>query len=421
MSFNIIQEAKSMFPTEFVSRASTQLGESETGVSRALSGAIPAILMGMLEKSSSGDGQTLANLVQRDSVGIPETPMGFFSGEHNQLVSKGAGLLTSLFGTKATGVTEAVSGFSATKSSTTSSILAMVLPVILGLFRKHTSGGNASAISSLLNSQRENIISSVPAGLNLGNIFGAMPKATTTHIHETSTTYVREGETQKKGLGWLLPLLLLLLGAVVLWWFLQKDDDSAEGSVATTRDTSSIVMPEPDVNAGVTGNVDSAGNYIYNTGNNISLDLPNNGGKIEVGENSTEAKLIAFLNDNNAKIDADKGNWFEFTNVRFKTGSSDITEESMTQLRNIVMIAKAYPTAKFKIGGYTDNIGDKAANVKLSQQRADAVATQLKQLGAPAGSITGAEGYGPDHPVGDNSTDEGKAMNRRVALNVKDK
>jgi outer membrane protein OmpA-like peptidoglycan-associated protein len=378
----------------------------------------------MLDKSSSGDTQTLSNLVQRDSVSFPETPLGFFGGDGNSLLNKGAGFLSSLFGNKNAGITEAISGYSGTKSSTTSSILAMVLPVILGLLRKHTSGGGANAISSLLNSQRDNIVSSVPAGLSLGNLFGNIPKISTPHVSSTTTTHVRQvEETPKKGMGWLMPLLLLLIGAAILWWFLQRDKKPVEEtSTGITTDTSANVMPEaPAITAPVAGNIDSAGNYIYNPGNSVSLDLPNNAGKLEVGENSTEAKLVAFLNDNNAKVDSEKGNWFEFTNVRFRTGSAEITDESMTQLRNIVMIAKAYPAAKFKIGGYTDDTGDKAANVKLSQQRADAVASQIRKLGAPQGSITGAEGYGPEHPIGDNATEEGKAMNRRVAVNVKAK
>ena len=131
--------------------------------------------------------------------------------------------------------------------------------------------------------------------------------------------------------------------------------------------------------------------------------------------------MYKFLSDSGAVIDTVKGNWFEFTNVRFKTASSVITDESMVQLKNMVAISKAYPNAQFKLGGYTDNTGSAAGNVALSQKRAEAVVSMLQKLGAAAASIAGAKGYGPEHPIADNGTAAGRAQNRRVAVNVKAK
>jgi outer membrane protein OmpA-like peptidoglycan-associated protein len=88
---------------------------------------------------------------------------------------------------------------------------------------------------------------------------------------------------------------------------------------------------------------------------------------------------------------------------------------------NIVLLGKGFPAAIFKLGGYTDNTGDSVANVALSQKRAYAVVAALKKLGMSAKAISGAKGYGPEFPIGDNATLLGKAMNRRVAINVKSK
>ena len=93
----------------------------------------------------------------------------------------------------------------------------------------------------------------------------------------------------------------------------------------------------------------------------------------------------------------------------------------MQQLKNMVAITKGFPTAQFKTGGYTDNTGSEATNITLSQKRADAVEAILKKLGAAPNSLTGAKGYGPAWPIADNATAEGRAQNRRVALNVKAK
>jgi outer membrane protein OmpA-like peptidoglycan-associated protein len=81
---------------------------------------------------------------------------------------------------------------------------------------------------------------------------------------------------------------------------------------------------------------------------------------------------------------------------------------------------KAYPNVKIKIGGYTDNTGDSAANLKLSQDRADNVKAELIQLGVAPNRVE-AQGYGEEHPVADNSTEEGRQKNRRISMRVTQK
>jgi outer membrane protein OmpA-like peptidoglycan-associated protein len=170
------------------------------------------------------------------------------------------------------------------------------------------------------------------------------------------------------------------------------------------------------------GKVDTAtGDFIYETGKIITLDLPNNAGKLEVGEFSTENKLYQFLTDHSQTIDSVKGNWFELTNVRFKKGGIAIDSSSLVQIKNIATLCKAFPTAQFKVGGYTDNTGDSSNNILLSQRRADVVLSEFKKAGISAAAFTGTKGYGAEHPIGDNATAEGRAINRRVAVNVKAK
>jgi len=91
--------------------------------------------------------------------------------------------------------------------------------------------------------------------------------------------------------------------------------------------------------------------------------------------------------------------------------------ESDEQLKNIAEILKAFPAVKVKIGGYTDNVGDPADNMKLSQARAENVMKQLVALGIAADRMT-AEGYGEQHPIADNNDPAGRAMNRRISLRV---
>ena len=164
----------------------------------------------------------------------------------------------------------------------------------------------------------------------------------------------------------------------------------------------------------------TADEWIFNSGASKAFNLPNQT-TIEAGESATEANLIAFLSDANAKIDEEKGNWFDFTNVKFKTGSTEILEESMVQLKNLIAISKAFPASVFKIGGYTDNTGDANKNLELSQKRAEIVLAKIVELGGNNTQFESAEGYGDKHPVADNATPEGRAQNRRVSVRVKAK
>lgn len=227
-------------------------------------------------------------------------------------------------------------------------------------------------------------------------------------------------ESSDSGLPWLLTFLLLALVAAAAYYFMGSGGKHEE--VSETHGSATTVNAEmQSVTTAATGTVDSSGNFIYELGKMVTIDLPNSAGILTVGENSTENKLYKFLADQNAVIDTIKGNWFEFTNVRFETGGAKVDSISAVQLKNMVAIGKGFPTATFKLGGYTDNTGDSVANIMLSQKRSEAVVVALIKLGASSKSITGAKGYGPQYPIGDNASTEGRAMNRRVAINVKSK
>ena len=122
--------------------------------------------------------------------------------------------------------------------------------------------------------------------------------------------------------------------------------------------------------------------------------LPN-GVELELPDNGLELRLAGFLDDAGRKADEDT--WFEFDRIQFETGSARLDPVVRAQLHDVAAILGAYPAARVKIGGYTDDTGDPAANQQLSQARAESVQTQLVADGVAAERIE-AEGYGQAHP-----------------------
>ena len=101
--------------------------------------------------------------------------------------------------------------------------------------------------------------------------------------------------------------------------------------------------------------------------------------------------------------------------INFATGQATITAASDAVLSDLLAVLTANADWQLRIEGHTDNVGDKAANLKLSQARAAAVAAWLTGKGIAAGRLTTA-GLGDTQPVGPNTTEDGRARNRRVVL-----
>jgi len=135
-------------------------------------------------------------------------------------------------------------------------------------------------------------------------------------------------------------------------------------------------------------------------------------------EGGIEDQVIKFIEDPSAE--AGKDNWFNFKALNFASGSNAIDSTSMNEVKNISEILKAFPNVNIKVGGYTDNTGDDAANLKLSSERAAAVKAALVGMGIADARLE-SEGYGEQHPAATNDTEEGRAANRRIAVSVRKK
>ena len=107
--------------------------------------------------------------------------------------------------------------------------------------------------------------------------------------------------------------------------------------------------------------------------------------------------------------------------VYFATGKSQVLPRSFPLLDNVAQVLLAHPEIEVvRIEGHTDSQGVAAKNVKLSQDRADAVKAQLVKRKVPATRLKSV-GYGPDKPTAPNDTPAGREQNRRVEFNIEHK
>jgi outer membrane protein OmpA-like peptidoglycan-associated protein len=395
MSFDLLSLVKGYFNNELVNQASSFLGEPTSLVQKGLDAAIPVSIAGMINKAETGNTASLITMA-KDAYesGILGTLANNFTSGGGGIPEIGPGILTGLFGNKFGAVANLISGSTGLKGATTSSLLGSVAPVALAALGKYASDNHSTpgAITSLLSGMKSSVMSSLPSGLNLSSLFDTPPVAAA-HAHSSHT----EGKKNKN----LLLYLLTAAAAVLLTLWLVKGCGShkAEAPVVQhdtlVKSRTIVLVKEP-----------------------LKVVLPN-GVKLDAYKGGIEDLLVAFLKDTAAK--PGKDNWFDFSDLNFKFGTAEIIPESRKEVDNIVQILKAFPNTKVKIGGYTDKIGDEAANKKLSGERAAAVAAVLKDAGVGT-QVDGSEGYGSEfakYPA--SAPEEDRLKDRRVSLSVRAK
>jgi len=101
--------------------------------------------------------------------------------------------------------------------------------------------------------------------------------------------------------------------------------------------------------------------------------------------------------------------------INFDTGKSLLRDESKPIIEQIVQMLKTNPDLKLGVDRHTDNLGSPESNKTLSMEKAKSVVAALVSNGVAAERLS-ASGYRQKKPIGDNNTEEGRAVNRRVEL-----
>ena len=106
---------------------------------------------------------------------------------------------------------------------------------------------------------------------------------------------------------------------------------------------------------------------------------------------------------------------YNFANIQFEFNSGILKTDSYPELDKAAANMKMDPSVKFNLNGYASIEGTEAHNMQLSKDRANSVKEYLINSGVSSANLT-ATGYGTKNPIADNSTEQGKVLNRRVEI-----
>jgi OmpA-OmpF porin, OOP family len=400
MSDSYLSSLSNVLPSSAVQSIASHFGASEQTILDGVKSATAAVVSGLAQRSSDKDfmGQVtqLASSTPQNAV-TSVLSHDVLTNPNSPLLSGANQLLAGIFGGRLGSLTDALSSQTGLRSTASSSLLALGGTTVLGLLGDKFRDGslNASSLPGILQKESVGLQGYLPAG------FSSIPAV---HTHKVDVDPVVAqtvlAEKNRSIWPWLFGSLLaaLLLGS---WWFHSRPDP---GPVAAATPLPITAPPAP--------NITSANGS--NLGALVDTKLCG-GSTLHVPELGVEGKLLSFIED--PARTPDQTSWFDFDRLLFDTDSASLQPQSTEQLNNIVAILKACPAVHLTIGGYTDNAGNPAHNQTLSQDRADSVVAQLETMGIGEDRLR-AKGYGDEHPVGDNSTSEGRALNRRISMLV---
>jgi OmpA-OmpF porin, OOP family len=384
----MLDNLRDLVSPAILSTISRQTGESESGISRGLSAAIPAIASTIAGRADDqGFMRTLYDLATKTAAAPrPLEAIGGFASSPTgiETTSPIGGWLSGLFGHNLSGVTDSIARYAGISGTSATSLLSMAAALVLGYIGRLVRSDNLSVagLADVLRRQRAQLASALPAGFKMPDVFSAP--------YEKARTAGAMART-----GWSVPLVALLAALCVgglLWLGRQEPVEVARINIVEPLSTP----------VGTSGRL--PGTFVRTLPGNATITIP--------GVGSAEDRLSLYL-----ASATPGGTTITLDRIAFDTDSAMLTAESSAQLDNVATILRAYPRAHVAIVGHTDSVGDEAANVVLSRTRANTVAAKLTANGVQPQRVH-AEGYGSQKPIADNATEAGRAQNRRVEMVV---
>jgi OmpA-OmpF porin, OOP family len=349
------------------------LGQPEP-VRRGMESSIAAVLSGLAAKSDDpGALQTIIDMVPTTGGQAYWSQLAnSVSDPNSSLMAAGRRILQALFGSGENAVTSGISRASNLSPSAVTTLLTMAGPIVVSFIAKNLHDGEMTMDSLRAALQRES--ASIRNALPIGLSEPFWPAAATA---TTISPIVAQSVRREEGNNWLLPVLVAgAVGLGLIWLFGHARRPTGEAS--------RVASP-------------------------AGCALP---ATVSLQRYGLASRFLTFMQNQptaTTGLNADQ--------LSFDTGSAQLRPEAQAQLGDLAAVLKSCPNVRVKIIGHTDNVGNAAANLRLSRDRANTVVSRLESKGISADRLV-AEGVGDQDPIADNATPKGRAKNRRVTLLV---
>jgi outer membrane protein OmpA-like peptidoglycan-associated protein len=337
------------------------LGQSENAILRGIELSIAVIVGRMASRSEDLGGlRKLLNLLPRDLGEISWSRLADnLSNSDSLLTCTSSRIVSSLFGPSEHAVANAIGEGSGLPVGAAQVLLTLAASMVVGFLSKRVrdQGLSLRELSNLLHHERVAMRDLLPTKL-----LTFMSSSSTAGV-AFSPVIAQSIHTVPSAFHWAVPVGVF--AAVLGWFWLSTHGRRANGEIGSVapKGTASRMMTQA---SGVIGQ-------------------PHHG--------------------------------LHFEGLLFASGSDKLQSAAHQQVENDASILTRFPNVHLSIEGYTDNVGSAAQNLKLSQDRAKAVEAGLVADGISPDRLE-TEGFGDRNPIADNSTEDGRARNRRVTLHV---
>jgi OOP family OmpA-OmpF porin len=393
-----------------VGQIAGKLGESEMAVSSGVTGSLGSMLGGLLHKTkdAAGFGQIFDVIgsapPSSDLTSDLASAVGSLGTGESSVADTASNFLGMLFGEHTNGIADLLGGSAGFKNKASAlALLEFAAPMVINFLGKRVRDDalNAGGLTQLLTSERDSIVAAAPPGLmNVLESAPPTPRVEEREVPRTVTAgdrpYVGETRTERGG-RWLW--IAVGVAAVFLAWI--AISVSRPHRVAQRVSAGVTVTDTMAHRAGAV--IDTAGGEVSPSISGLGAlgkrRLPN-GLIIDVPAYGMESRVIDFI-EGTQPVGA--LSTFDFDRLTFADGTAHLRPESSEQVHNIAAIMRAYPDVTVKIEGFSDNAGSPVTNLRLSQQRANAVKQALVGAGISSKRI---------------SAEAGGVRNRRVALEL---
>lgn len=424
MNVNLLEMAKGYLTPDVVKNSASYLGETPEATSRGLNGAIPAVLGGFVRSATRDpSGAGISRILSEGSsdAGALEDLSTIASGgsRTDAILSKGHGMLSSLFGDQLSGVVDHIAGASGLGRISAGKIFALAAPLIGGLVSREARSNKLgpAGVASMLADQKSAVASALGAG-GLASLFGGaggwleeMRTAAHSRVEQVSANVrSRAGVTERPRAGGRnnLPLVILCAAALLglLLWLGRRKPNVGVPQVRNEVPRAEL-PPAPKAENPATSAAAELSPAATPTAQAPSGTAPAIGG----GPMSAASTLVQFFSNTSEAVPKR----IELEGVTFAHDSARLGDDGAKSLGAIASTLQAHPSSQMRIEGFTDDTGSASHNQSLSARRAIAVRDALVDHGVDAGRIATA-GMGSANPVESNDTESGRAANRRIEL-----